>query len=191
MNERKNLTELKEESKNITYILTVIRTVYFCYIGGVVIFYASILLMPDFFIQILSEPQNNIINLLLVSALNGLCYDRPLTSSGSLNILICTCGAMAQIVMTGFSIFIYQSILKVFKNIQNGETPFTGANASSFKKCYQMYMSLATIIFIASFVIKPLLFLMVSPLLAACFFYSLYLIFEYGSVLQQESDETL
>ena len=32
---------------------------------------------------------------------------------------------------------------------------------------------------------------MISPLLAACFFYSLSLIFEYGAQLQQESDETL
>ena len=31
----------------------------------------------------------------------------------------------------------------------------------------------------------------ISPLLAACFFYSLSLIFEYGAQLQQESDETL
>ena len=47
------------------------------------------------------------------------------------------------------------------------------------------------IYFLASFILRPLILAMISPLLAACFFYSLSLIFEYGAQLQQESDETL
>lgn len=54
------------------------------------------------------------------------------------------------------------------------------------------FFSLLTMIyFLASFILRPLILAMISPLLAACFFYSLSLIFEYGAQLQQESDETL
>ena len=113
------------------------------------------------------------------------------TETGAFNYGYYLMSLAAQIFSAAVIAYIFHSVSSVFKSILDGGTPFTETCMTQWRRCYKFFSVLTMLYFLASFIIRPLILAMVSPLMAACFFYSLSLIFEYGSQLQQESDETL
>lgn len=113
------------------------------------------------------------------------------TETGAFNYGYYILSMAAQLFSAGIIAYIFHTISRVFKSILDGGTPFVDTCITEWKRCYRFFSLLTIIYFLASFILRPLILAMISPLLAACFFYSLSLIFEYGAQLQQESDETL
>jgi hypothetical protein len=185
------LTRLQEESKTICQAAKFLIAVYLC--SG--LFYLFILAAGIAFqgsIMRILEQENGLKGwplMIYVLFQHTLKYDyaagQPSLSAFALNLA-------GQIAVSGIGAYIFYCILKVFQSIQNGETPFTPRITGYWKRCYSIFAAIAMILFLASFILRGASILMfLFPLMFACFFYALSLIFEYGTCLQAESDETL
>lgn len=182
------LEALREESP---LILSGIRLILFGYIVWA-IFLALVLLGGLLFHNWITESLNSQEGPLLLSLLaEGFTDGHPLNAQGHFNVPLMVFFVGAGLVSAATSIYIFLSILRIFKNISRGESPFSSKNAEYWKNCARMYGVLLVVTFLSAFIIKPLIFGILSPLMGYCFFSALGQIFEYGSFLQTESDETL
>lgn len=192
MNEKKTLEELREESETLIGNLSTTQILFFIYIAGIAIFWLTGLFASEAFVKVLSiENSFDIFPVLLQAIISGLALGYPLLDDGSFNFLIYSLGCFLLMVNGGIYAYIFHNLLQVFKSVKKGESPFTIRNAECWKKCYRVFAVLTMICFISAFIIKPMIVQMLPYILYACFFNALYLIFLYGSGLQEELDETL
>ncbi len=185
------LTRLQAESKTICQAAKLLIGMYLC--SG--LFYLSILaagiVFQDSVIRILEQGDGLKGWPLLVYVLFQYIvpYD---CAAGRLSLPAFAFSLAARIMVSGIGAYIFYCILKVFQSIQNGESPFTARITGYWKRCSSVFAAIAMILFLASFVLRGAsVVLSIFPLIFACFFYALSLIFEYGTCLQTESDETL
>lgn len=185
------LTRLQEESKTICQAAKFLIAIYLC--SG--FFYLSILaagiVFQDSVTRILEQGNGLKGWPLVVYVLfqHIVTYD---CAAGQLNLPAFVFSLAGQITVSGIGAYIFYCILKVFQSIQNGESPFTPRITGYWKRCYSVFAAITVILFLTSFVLRGASIMMIIvPLIFACFFYALSLIFEYGTCLQAESDETL
>lgn len=187
----KSLQKLQEEGKTVYQYSTFFRNAFLIFIAMTLLLLIFVVFAKDVFINFYTHLENYSYLWWLGPAVDLLSGGLPFYSEGVFRLPLLVLGCIAQLINWGISAFIFHSITKVFSSIQNGETPFTLKNASYWKKCSQVYGEIAFAYFVLSFLVKPFIISILSPLLASAFFYSLCLIFEYGHELQIESDETL
>lgn len=128
----------------------------------------------------------------LLSPLLISIFEGSVTANGSFSpvLYLVLLTQMAIQYITCFLIF--DTLCKVFMNIKNGQSPFTAENVKNWKRCAKIYALIATIYFLFSILMRGAsIILILNPLFANAFFNALSIIFEYGSQLQKESDETL
>lgn len=188
---RKSLEKLQEEGKTVYHYSSFFRNafIFFAIMSLLLLIFAII--KKEALIQFYTHPEEYDYLWWLGMSIDLLAGGMQFYSEGVFRSSLLMQGCVGQMAASGITAFVFHSITKVFSSIQSGETPFTSENAGYWKKCSQIYGVIAFIYFIVSFLIKPLIFFILSPILASTFFYSLCLIFEYGGELQKESDETL
>ena len=189
MNKQKVLKSLGEESSTVYSAVLLIRNLYLLYMGAMVLAMIAGIAFSSKFAAVLQAGNDTSF---LSSLLHSMTFEHPLKSDGSFNLLIYLAGCVIHIAASAVYAFIFHTILQVFKEMKEGLTPFTLKNAYYWKQLYKIFAVLAVISFLASFIFNfAALTFMLSSLVYACFFLSMSLVFEYGSQLQQESDETL
>ena len=191
MTENKIVKRLREESN---YVLSFIRFFLFIY-GAIILFYSVVLLGTLLFRNGIAADLNGssagTLSKLLAGLLSALVDWNPVNAHGKLQILRLMFMLISTIFTNAFMFYVFNNLLHIFKNMERGETPFTLENASCWKKVSRIFAALAMILFLISFILPGFISSILFPLMASCFFHALGLIFEYGSQLQQESDETL
>lgn len=185
------LKKLREESSNIYLGTRFILFLYAAYAVSVILLLLISLLYSHTLISMRSGSVQKEIPLFISIIAGIITSGREFTASGEFNYSYYIISLAGQLLTSLISAYIFYTISRMFNSIITGNTPFTDICICGWKKCYRIFAVLTLIYFLGSFIIRPFILAMISPLLGACFFYSLSLIFEYGALLQQESDETL
>lgn len=193
MDKTKTIEKLKEESSTV-YSAAKILLIIFAVSGiinGIVLFFG--LLFQNQVVAVLKGTIEGGVFLKLLTLTMGLLVGNSelLNAEGMFQLNPFLSSLINSILSSIILCYIIFCILKIFKKIKEGETPFTSANASLWRKCSNIFAVMATIYFFISFLIPPLIISVIYPIMLCCFFRTLEFIFDYGSQLQQESDETL
>lgn len=192
MTENKTVKKLREESDNVYSFIKFFLFLYGCFILFPTFFLIACLLTRNGIAAALLDPSSgNALERALAFLLDAYIEGDLVNPEGKLLILRVAGSLLPGIFSNALMFYIFNCLAKIFMNMNKGETPFTLENASHWKKCSRIFAVLATIQFLISFVAPGFIFSILFPLMATCFFQALCLIFEYGSQLQQESDETL
>lgn len=97
-----------------------------------------------------------------------------------------------ELLTCGIYAYVSWRFYQAFCAISAGETPFTKESIRAWRSCCRLFTGITVAFFLLSFLLRGVFLLsVVPPMMAACFFGALQFIFEYGSCLQVESDETL
>ena len=117
---------------------------------------------------------------------------QPFNENGVFRLVRFSINVLEQIIPYGIACYVARSIKKIFSSVELGVSPFTKKAIDYCKSCSKRLTTLVSVWFIISLFSEevscaPILVIA----LAASFFQALALIFEYGSCLQTESDETL
>lgn len=191
----KNLTlsGIKKESKAVRQYANVIF-----WICGVWVIICTIILLIGllgrrYLTRIVLDPsQNTLIDRIVYSYVMDFTNQQPLNSSGAFRIVQFSINILEQIIPYGLACYVARSIKAIFSSIEQGESPFTKKAVEYCKRCAKRLATLTSAWFTAALFLKevscaPILLIA----LASSFFQAFALIFEYGSCLQIESDETL
>lgn len=185
------MKKLREESSTIYLGTRLILFLYAAYSVSIILLLLFSLFYSSTLLSMRSDSVQKGIPLFISIIAGVITSGREYTASGGFNYGYYLISLAGQLLPSLISAYIFYTISKMFNSIITGNTPFTDICVSGWKKCYRIFAVITVIYFLGSFIIRPLILAMLSPLLGACFFYSLSLIFEYGALLQQESDETL
>lgn len=190
---KRTIHKLKEESGTIRQYANLILYLYGAFlVGSLLMMFCGILFRDTFTAALtVSEPSGFWSSAVTAAASLG-TDNQPLNSLGQFNLTGYLVNTAGTILSSGMICYLAYSIRQIFRAIEQGETPFTEQNISYWKRCSQFFSALAVILFLLSMLFRGIFILTImAPLLASCFFYAIALIFEYGSCLQTESDETL
>lgn len=190
MTKQKTLENLREESSNVYSAVQLIRNFYLFYIGVLVVAMIAGVLFSSRFAAYMQRDGAD--RLFLSQLIQNFTFKHPLKADGSFNLILYLLGCTLNIGTCVIYAYIFHTLLQIFRNIKSGQSPFTLRNTGYWRRCYQIFAVFTVLSFLSSILFRGLtLSVFLSSLLYACFFLSLALIFEYGSQLQQESDETL
>lgn len=144
--------------------------------------FVSVLLIPDFYLE------GSVFASVLLSLL-----DAAVIQSGAVSYPALALSTASGILPNLIGLYIFFILLRIFRKIQGGETPFTSVSAGMWRKISLVYAFFALLSFFSCFILRSVtsIFLILPPMSAYLFFHSLELIFLYGTGLQKESDETL
>ena len=187
------LNGIKKESKAVRQYANVIF-----WICGVWVMMCTIILLMGllgrrYLTRIILDPsQNTLIDNVVYSYVMDFTNQQPLNESGVFRIVRFSINIFEQIIPYSLACYIARSIKMIFSSVELGESPFTQKAIEHCKCCAKRLATLSSVWFTVSLFSKevscaPILIIA----LAASFFQALALIFEYGSCLQTESDETL
>lgn len=190
---KRTIEKLKEESDSVYQYAAAIF-----WLNGAVFFFSILLftgglLFHSTITNLLngsfhSESLSKIVTLLVSAFTDG----QPFNSQRQLNLVHFASNTGNLALTSGMIAYLSYCISQIFLAIKKGDTPFTSRNISYWRKCSHFFSIIAVVLFLASFLTHGALLLSVlTPMLLSCFFYCIALIFEYGSCLQTESDETL
>lgn len=185
------LKKLREESSNIYLGTRFILFLNIAYAILIILLLLISLLYSRTLLSMRSESVQKGIPLFISIFAGVITSGREFTTSGEFNYSYYIISLAGQLLPSLISACIFYTVSRMFNSIITGNTPFTDICIFGWKRCYRIFAVITVIYFLLSFIIRPFILAMISPLLGACFFYSLSLIFEYGALLQQESDETL
>ncbi len=188
----RTLEKLREESEYIHSFIRFFLFIYGFYILITTFFLLGCLVLADGIAAALSNPgSGGAAAHAFAMLLSSFVGENLVNSAGKLHLMGIAAEILPRIISYTVMFYIFSCLIKIFESIKKEETPFTLENASRWKKCSRIFAALAVIQFLTAFVIPGLIFFILFPLMASCFFQALGLLFEYGSRLQQESDETL
>lgn len=187
------LSGIKKESKAVRQYANVIF-----WICGVWVIICTIILLIGllgrrYLIRIILDPsQNTWIDNIVYLYVMDFTNQQPLNESGVFRIVRFSINIFEQIIPYGLACYVARSIREIFSSVELDESPFTKKAIEYCKSCAKRLATFSSVWFTVSLFSKevsctPLLFIA----LAVSFFQALALIFEYGSCLQIESDETL
>lgn len=185
------MKKLREESSTIYLGTRLILFLYAAYSVSIILLLLFSLFYSSTLLSMRSDSVQKGIPLFISTIAGVITSGREYTASGEFNFGYYLISLTGQLLPSLISAYIFYTISKMFNSIITGNTPFTDICVRGWKKCYRIFAVITVFCFLGSFIFRPLIMTMLSPLLGACFFYSLSLIFEYGALLQQESDETL
>ena len=185
------MKKLREESSTIYLGTRLILFLYAAYSVSIILLLLFSLFYSSTLLSMRSDSIQKGIPLFISTIAGVITSGREYTASGEFNFGYYLISLTGQLLPSLISAYIFYTISKMFNSIITGNTPFTDICVRGWKKCYRIFAVITVFCFLGSFIFRPLIMTMLSPLLGACFFYSLSLIFEYGALLQQESDETL
>lgn len=192
MKKEKALDNLKKESEIVCQASGI-----FIFFGGACLFALTAVLavgiaMQGTITRAVQDPDSSLKVYKILRVLAEYFTDgHPIGAGGQFNI-----GLFAALVLTCIgkvAVFMYVCfcIWKVFQNMRTGVSPFTVQNTMYWKRISQVFAVITVLTFLGAFVLKGLIVAMIKPLFFYGLFQSLNLLFEYGSYLQTESDETL
>lgn len=190
MTKQDTLKKLKEESSNLYYAMTVLRALYLIYLGLAIVVMIAVVIFHDRLTVLL---QSGSVKADYISVMMKCFSFFPyLTSDKSPHLFFYLLGGVLIAGGAALYALVFHIVVNVFKTVRDGQSPFTQKNADSWKILYRIYAVLSTLVFFSCFILGAAgLIILVSTLIACCFFLFLSLIFQYGYDLQQESDETL
>ena len=187
------LNGIKKESKAVRQYANVIF-----WICGVWVMICTIVLLMGllgrrYLTRIILDPsQNTLIDNIVYSYIMDFTNQQPLNESGVFRIVRFSINIFEQIIPYSLACYVARSIKMIFSSVELGESPFTQKAIEYCKCCTKRLATLSSVWLTVSLFSKevscaPILIIA----LAASFFQALALIFESGSCLQTESDETL
>ena len=192
MTKDRTIGKLKEECENVYSFIRFFLFLYGACILSMTIFLLACLLFSDGIAAALSDPASGgVLDRALAMMLSIFIGENLVGAGGALHLSRIAVEILSSIFTYALMFYIFNCLANIFTNMKKEETPLTLENASRWKKCSRIFAVLATILFWISFAAPGLILTILFPLMASCFFQALSLIFEYGSQLQQESDETL
>lgn len=190
MTKQDTLKKLKEESSNLYYAMTVFRALYLIYVGMNVLVMIAVTIFHNNLTVLLQSGSSKAHYIsLLMKFFSPFPY---LLDDKSPHLLFYLIGGILTAAGASLCALVFHIVVRVFKTVQDGASPFTQKNSDAWKTLYKIYAVLAVLSFLSCFIFGIAgLLILVSMLIYCCFFLFLSLIFQYGSDLQQESDETL
>lgn len=156
---------------------------------------AIVLLYAAIFISVLVVPgfytEGNNLGSFLSQILGGLFIVED-GASARISFLILSVCAASKIVPNLVTCYVFLALLRIFRQIQTGDTPFTALTSHMWRNCSRVYAVLSVLAFLSSFIFGIAGLAVLLPyMMTYLFFHALELIFLYGEGLQTESDETL
>lgn len=113
-------------------------------------------------------------------------------TSTRISFLILSVCTVSKILPNLITCYVFLALLRIFRQIKTGETPFTELSSHMWRNCSRVYAVLAVLAFLSSFIFGIAGLAALLPyMMTYLFFHALELIFLYGEGLQTESDETL
>ena len=190
---KKTIQKLKEESGTVCKYAGLILFIYgIAFALSLFLLICSIIFSDIITSALTASGDSGILASIITEIASAGTEQRPLNSLGQFNSALFISNIAETIVSSGMICYVTYSIRRIFLSIEQGETPFTEHNISHWQKCSHIFSALAVCCFLLACITRGVfLFAIVTPLLASCFFYAIALVFEYGSCLQTESDETL
>lgn len=183
---RKSLLDLLSEESNL--ICSYLKVFLFLSAATILVYAAvfiSVLAVPGFYTE-----DNNLGNF-LAQLLGGIFITEKGNSSNIsyLTLIVCT---VSKIFPNLIAYYVFLALLRMFKKIKTGDTPFTEFSSHMWRNCSRVYAVLAVLAFLSSFIFGIAGLAALLPyMMTYLFFHALELIFLYGEGLQRESDETL